>query len=162
MDPKKILTGKRVLVVDDEHDILAFLTELLDMCKVDTAPTFEKAKELLETNFYHAAVLDIMGVNGYQLLEIANNKDIPALMLTAHAISKDNLKKSFEKGAAYYVPKDEMSQVDVFLADILEARDKNKNVWVKWYERLSGFCDKRFGPNWKDDDPKFWDSLLKY
>ena len=162
MDSKRYLKGRRVLIVDDEEDILEFLVELLEMCKVDTAKSFEEAKELLETNFYHIAVLDIMGVRGYELLEIAGNKNIPALMLTAHAISTDNLKKSFEKGASYYVPKDEIDKIDVFLADILDARDKEKNVFVKWYERLSGFCDRRFGPNWKDDDPEFWNSLLKY
>jgi len=162
MDPKKILKGKRILIVDDEEDILDFLTELLDMCKVDRASSFEEAKKLLESNYYHAAVLDIMGVRGYELLEVANKREIPALMLTAHALSQDNLKKSFQKGAAYYVPKDEIARVDVFLADILDAIEKKKNVFVKWYERLSGFCDKRFGPNWKDDDPEFWNSLLKY
>jgi hypothetical protein len=83
-------------------------------------------------------------------------------MLTAHALSQDNLKKSFKKGASYYVPKDEIGKVDVFLADIFEAIDEKKNVIVKWYERLSGFYDRRFGPNWKDDDPEFWDSLMKY
>ncbi|MBW1731230.1 MAG: response regulator [Deltaproteobacteria bacterium] len=161
MNPEKVLKGKRVLIVDDEEDILQFLTELLDMCKIDQATTFEKAKELLEKNFYHAAVLDIMGVRGYELLEIAKKKDIPTLMLTAHALSKENLKKSFEMGADYYVPKDEMSKVDIYLADILEAKEKKKNVWVKWYERLSGFCDRRFGPSWKDEDPDFWNDLLK-
>ena len=162
MDVEKILKGKRVLIVDDEEDILDFLTELLEMCKVDRASTFEDAKALLESNYYHVAVLDIMGVRGYELLEIANKREIPALMLTAHALSQDNLKKSFKKGAAYYVPKDEISKVDVFLADILDAIDKKKNVFVKWYERLSGFCDRRFGPNWKEDDPDFWNSLMKY
>lgn len=162
MDPEKILRGKRVLIVDDEEDILDFLTELLEMCKVDRAASFEAGKALLESNYYHVAVLDIMGVRGYELLEIAKQREIPALMLTAHALSQDNLKKSFEKGAAYYVPKDEIGKVDIFLADILEAMDKKKNVWAKWYERLSGFCDRRFGPNWKDDDPEFWKSLIKY
>ena len=162
MDPEKFLKGKNVLIVDDEKDILEFLIELLDMCKVDKAASFEEAKKLLETNFYHAAVLDIMGVRGYELLEIAKKKNIPALMLTAHALSKDSLKKSFEEGASYYVPKDEISKVDVFLADMLEALEKKKNVWVRWYEKLSGFCDQRFGPNWKDEDPEFWDNLLKY
>jgi CheY-like chemotaxis protein len=162
MDPKHILKGKRVLIVDDEEDILDFLVELLDMCKIDTASTFEEAKELLEKNFYQIVVLDIMGVRGYELLDIAKTRDIPALMLTAHAISKDNLKKSFEKGASFYVPKDEINKIAVFLADILEAREKNKNVFVRWYERLSGFCDRRFRPNWKDEDPEFWDSLLKH
>ena len=162
MEPKKILKGKRVLIVDDEEDILELLLELLDMCKIDKASSFEEAKELLENNFYHIAVLDIMGVRGYELLEIANKKNVPALMLTAHALSKDNLKKSFKEGASYYVPKDEISKIDIFLADIIEARDKKRNVWAKWYERLSGFCDRRFGPNWKDEDPEFWNSLIKY
>ncbi len=162
MDPEKILKGKKVLIVDDEEDILEFLAELLDMCEIDRASTFEDAKELLESKFYHIAVLDIMGVRGYELLEIANNRDVPALMLTAHALSKDNLKKSFQKGASYYVPKDEINKIDIFLADILEAREENKNVWMKWYERLSSFCERRFGPDWKSDDPEFWDHLLKY
>jgi len=162
MEPKKLLKGKRVLIVDDEADILDFLTEILEVCKVDRASTFEEAKEMLENNYYDAAVLDIMGVRGYELLDIAKKKNIPTLMLTAHALSKENLKKSFEKGADFYVPKDEMSKVDIYLADVLEAREKKKNVWVKWYERLSGFCDRRFGPNWRDDDPDFWKNLLKY
>ncbi len=161
MDPEKILRGKRVLIVDDERDVLEFLTELLDICKVDQAASFEEAKELLEKNPYDAAVLDIMGVRGYELLEMAKKKNIPTLMLTAHALSKENLKKSFEMGADYYVPKDEMSKVDVYLADILEAKEKKKNVWVKWYERLSGFCDRRFGPKWKEEDPEFWNDLFK-
>ncbi|HOP46211.1 MAG TPA: response regulator [Desulfobacteraceae bacterium] len=162
MEPEKFLKGKNILIVDDEKDILDFLTELLDMCKIDRASSFEEGKKLLESNFYHAVVLDIMGVRGYDLLEIANKKKIPALMLTAHALSKDNLKKSFKEGASYYVPKDEISKVDIFLADMLEALEQKKNVWVRWYDKLSGFCDKRFGPNWREEDPEFWDSLLKY
>jgi CheY-like chemotaxis protein len=162
MEPEKMLKGKRVLVVDDEPDVLELLTELLDMCKVDPASSFEEAKELLENNYYHIAVLDIMGVKGYELLEIANEREIPALMLTAHAISEEHLKKSIQKGASFYAPKDEINNISTFLADVLEAREKNKNVWAKWYERLSGFCDRRFGPNWRDQDPEFWDSIIKY
>ena len=162
MEPEKMLKGKRVLIVDDEPDVLELLTELLDMCKVDPASSFEEAKELLESNYYHMAVLDIMGVQGYDLLQIANKREIPALMLTAHAISEEHLKKSIQKGASFYVPKDEINNIATFMADVLEAREKNKNVWAKWYERLSGFCDRRFGPDWKDQDPEFWDSVIKY
>ena len=162
MNPEKFLQGKTVLIVDDEKDILEFLVDLLDMCKIDTATSFEQAKELLETHYYDAAVLDIMGVRGYDLLEIANNKKIPALMLTAHALSKENLKRSFKDGASYYVPKDEIGKVDEYLADMIDALEKKKNVWARWYDKLSGFCDTRFGENWRDEDPQFWDSLLKY
>jgi len=162
MDTRKILKGKRVLVVDDEEDILQLVTELLDMCKIDTASTFEGAKELLENNMYHIAVLDIMGVRGYDLLEIANEQGIPALMLTAHALTKEDLKKSAEKGASFYAPKDEINKLDVFIADVLEAKEKNKNIWARWYERLSGFCDRRFGKDWREQDREFWDRIIKY
>jgi DNA-binding NtrC family response regulator len=162
MDTEKILRGKWILIVDDEKDILELLTEMLEMCRIDQAAGFEEAKELLETNPYDAAVLDIMGVRGYDLLDIATRRGIPALMLTAHALTKEDLKKSAERGASFYAPKDEINRIDVFLADVIEAAEKNKNVWAKWYDRLSGFYDRRFGPNWRDIDPGFWDDLIKY
>ena len=102
MKPKKILTGKKILIVDDEMDVLEQLIELLDMCKIDTASSFEEGKRLLEKEIYDVAVLDIMGVRGFELLEIANSRKIPALMLTAHALSEENLKKSAQEGASYY------------------------------------------------------------
>jgi DNA-binding response OmpR family regulator len=162
MDIRKALKGKWILVVDDEEDILQIIYELLEMCKIDTASTYEKAKVLLEKNQYHAAILDIMGVRGYDLLDIAIRRDIPALMLTAHALTKEDLKKSAEKGAAFYAPKDEINNIALYVADVLEARAKKQNSWSKWYERLSGFCDRRFGKDWKDQDPDFWDHLIKY
>ena len=49
MDRKKILHGKKLLIVDDEPDVLQVLIEMLEMCKIDTAATFEDGKRLLET-----------------------------------------------------------------------------------------------------------------
>ncbi|MFW6147647.1 MAG: response regulator [Thermodesulfobacteriota bacterium] len=162
METKKILQGKRVLIVDDEKDILSLLVELLDMCKIDTASSFEEAKQLLETEDYDIAVLDIMGVKGFDLLEIANKNGIPALMLTAHALTKDALKESAERGAAYFAPKDEINRIDLFVADVLEAIEKKKNPWVRWFERLASFYDKKFtGPNWREQEREFWDNKLK-
>jgi DNA-binding NtrC family response regulator len=164
METKKLLQGKKVLIVDDEPDILDTLTELLSVSMIDRASTFEEAKALLETDYYDAVVLDIMGVKGFELLKIANEKGIPALMLTAHALNKESLKKSAEEGAAYYVPKEEISKIDVFLADVIEAREKKKNPWVRWFERLGGYFDhnKDFsGPNWREQHKKFWDEKLK-
>lgn len=162
MDTDKILRGKRVLIVDDEQDILDLLVQLLSACMVDSASSFEEAKRLLETENYDIAVLDIMGVRGFELLEIANERGIPALMLTAHALSEESLRKSAEDGASYYVPKDEIGKIDVFVADVIEAREKKKNPWVRWYERLGGFFDKKFsGPNWREQQREFWEKKLK-
>ena len=161
MDPEKIIQGKKILIVDDEKEVLEMLLELLDVCKVDAAQSFEEAKQMLEENDYDVAILDIMGVRGFDLLEIAKNRGIPALMLTAHALTEENLKKSAEEGASYYAPKDEMNKIDLFVADVIEAQSKKKNAWVKWFERLGNFYDKRFsGPNWREKEKEFWEKKL--
>lgn len=162
MDPNKIIQGKKILIVDDEQDILDTLWELLDDCKLDTAQTFEEAKQMLEENYYDVAILDIMGVNGFELLEIAKEKGVPALMLTAHGLSEENLKRSAEEGAAYYAPKEEMANISTFVADVIEARDKKRNAWAKWYDRLGSFYDKRFnGTDWRTKSDEFWKKKLK-
>ena len=156
MDTKKILQGKWLLIVDDEKDILDMLIELLENCKIDTALSFEEGKKLLETNRYDLAVLDIMGVKGFDLLDIANQQKIPALMLTAHGLSEENLKRSAEEGAAYYVPKEEMANIEIYLKDVLEAKEKEKNSWERWFERFELFFGNKFGPDWKKGDKEFW------
>jgi len=162
MDVTKKITGKRVLVVDDEQDILDTLAALLDICKIDMASSFEEGKRLLETNYYDIAVLDIMGVRGFDLLSVANKRGIPALMLTAHALSEENLKKSAENGADYYAPKDEINNIDVFIADVLEAKEKNKSAWIKVFERLGTFYDRKFGgPDWREKERDFWEKRAK-
>lgn len=162
MDPKKLLKGKKILIVDDEPDVLESLIELLDMCRVDAASSFEEGERLLEDQSYAIAILDIMGVQGFELLKIANRQKIPALMLTAHALSEESLKKSAEGGAAYFAPKDKLHEIELFVADVLEALEKKKSPWVKWFERLGGFYDKRFhGPNWRKQERKFWEEKLK-
>ena len=88
------LKGKKILVVDDEPDILAVLDELLDMCEIVKASTFEEAKSYLESQEFDIAVLDIMGVDGYKLLEIAKTREVVAVMLTAHALSPENMPRT--------------------------------------------------------------------
>lgn len=162
MDPNKILKGKKILIVDDEKDVLDQLIELLDMCRVDAASSFEEGKKLLERESYDIAVLDIMGVKGMELLKIANKQNIPALMLTAHALSEESLKESAEEGASFYAPKEEINNIGLFVADVLEAKEKNKNPWIKWFERLGSFYDKRFhGTNWREQEKEFWEKKLK-
>ena len=99
MDDVNILEGKRLLIVDDEPDVLATLSELLNMCQIDAALNFDVAEQFLNANTYDAAILDIMGVRGYDLLSVANQKGIPALMFTAHALNPDDFVKSIEGGA---------------------------------------------------------------
>lgn len=162
METNQILLGKRVLVVDDERDVLELLVDLLRVCKIDTAASFEEAKDLLESHPYDLAVLDIMGVNGFELLKIANSRNIPALMLTAKALNEESLDQSIKEGAAYFVPKNEIARIDTYAADVLEAREKNKNPWVRWLKRLGVGFDVIFtGPDWREKQKGFWEKLQK-
>ena len=162
MKPSEIIRGKRVLIVDDEQDVLDTLTELLDVCKTDTALSFDAASELLQNNIYDLVILDIMGVGGFDLLDIATERGIPALMLTAHAFSEENLKKSAEKEACCYVPKEKMSDIEVFAADVIESIEKGKNPWIKCFERLGRFYDKKFGgKDWREKEKEFWEKRIK-
>jgi len=155
-DETSRLEGKRVLIVDDEPDILETLEALLPMCQVTKASTFKDAKDLLENEYFDIAVLDIMGVDGYKLLDIAKKKKVIPVMLTAHALSIDNTIKSYKKGAASYIPKDEMVKIATFLNDILEAGEKGENFWWRWLDRLGDYYEKKFGTDWKTKDKDFW------
>jgi DNA-binding response OmpR family regulator len=162
MDSDKLLAGRKILVVDDEQDVLEALIELLDMCKIDTASSFEEGAKRLKTERYDIAILDIMGVNGFGLLEIANKRKIPALMLTAHGLSEENLLKSAKEGACYYAPKEKMDEIQLFVADVIEAMEKKKSTWAKVFERLTGYYDERFhGTNWREQEREFWKKKVK-
>jgi len=160
MSDTSLLNGKKILIVDDEPDILAVLEDLLDMCELVKASSFEEAETYLKTQNFDIAVLDIMGVDGYGLLEIAKQKSIPALMLTAHAFTPDNLVKSIKEGAASYIPKEEITEIAEYLIDVLTAQKEGRNPWETWQEKLpTSYFERRWGAAWKDNDQDFWNTF---
>jgi DNA-binding response OmpR family regulator len=162
MTVKNLLDGKRVLVVDDEPDVLDTLADLLPMCEIVKASNFKEASNYLETEYFDLAILDIMGVEGYELLEIANKRKVTAVMLTAHALSPENVVKSYKEGAASYLPKEEMVNIASFLNEVLEAQQQGKSTWSRWYDRLGGFFEKKFGAKWQEDEKEFWEKFPFY
>ena len=160
MAKEKLLDGKRVLAVDDEQDVLDTLVDLLPMCEIVKAPSFEAAKKLLESQHFDLAILDIMGVDGYGLLDIATRKNIPAVMLTAHAWSPDNLVRSIKEGAVSYLPKEELAHITYYLNDVLTAKKEGRNPWDSWHDRLpTSYFERRWGAAWKDNDREFWNTF---
>jgi DNA-binding response OmpR family regulator len=153
---ENLLEGKKILAVDDEPDVLDTLEELLPMCRVVKAGTNGEAKKHLNEETFDLVILDIMGVDGYSLLPLANRKNVPAVMLTANALSVQDTIKSFKLGAAFYVPKEKMGEITTYLEDILEAQRRGKTLMGRWMDRLESYYDKRFGADWKKDDPEFW------
>ena len=97
-----------------------------------------------------------MGVRGYDLLKLTKEKNVPALMLTAHALSPDNLVKSIREGAQSYVPKDKIADIPMFLADILRSSEKGIKKEGTWFAKLKPFFDKKFGSGWRKEQEEFW------
>ena len=162
MATSNLLKGKKILAVDDEADILEVIADTLDMCEVDKATTFDEAKRKLDVGTYDLAIFDIMGVDGFKLLEIAREKGILSTMLTAHALSPENTVKAYEGGAASYVPKEHLPKIADYLNSTLELRASGKHPWTDWLQKLGYLFEKKFGPDWKEGQKEFINKLKEH
>ncbi len=158
-----VLDNKRILAVDDEPDVLEVLKKEIAWAApasvVDTAESFERARELLASWTYDLVILDIMGVRGFDLLELATNRDypIPTVMLTAHSFSPESLKKSIELGARAYLPKETLGALVPFLEEVLTY--EYGPVWKRLLRELGGVFSKEWGPYWRTPDATFWEKF---
>jgi DNA-binding NtrC family response regulator len=162
MNSESPLKDKVILVVDDEPDVLETVGEELDMALLHKAGDYDTALQYLLSYTYDVVILDIMGVNGFELLKNAVSRGFPAVMLTAHAVTTDALKKSIKLGAISFLPKEKMSELKEFLEDVV--MNGGKSIWIKLFDRLGAYFNKRFGPDWKEKDKffrEFEDSLKK-
>ncbi len=99
----------RVLVVEDEPDLLGSLTKALreDGYAVDGAPDGEEGLYKAEGCDYDALVLDIMlpGIDGWELLRrLRKTRKTPVLMLTARDTVRDRV-RGLDTGADDYLVK---------------------------------------------------------
>jgi len=153
MTTESPLKGKVILVVDDEPDVLETVEEELDMCLVHKATDYDTALQYLLSYTYDIVILDIMGVNGFELLKNAVSRGFPTVMLTAHALSPESLKKSINLGAVSFLPKEKISELKSFLEDVVLGG--GKPIWKKLFDKLGSYFNKRFGPDWKEKDRFF-------
>ncbi len=157
---ESILNNKRILAVDDEVDILETLEDLLedyDGLVLDKAQDYETGYHLIRSWTYDAVILDIMGVRGFDLLNAAVHLGFPTVMLTAHALSAENLKKSIEMGARAYIPKEKMMDITKFLEDVLTL--EHRSGLRRMFQRLGGFFTEKFGSQWQKDEKEFWEQV---
>ncbi len=155
------LKGKRILAVDDEEDVLGVIEETLDGVHLDKALDYDGAIEKIDENTYDLAILDIMGVDGLGVLKKALDRNIPAVMLTAHALSADTLLESIRLGAVSYLPKEKLADLEAILEELLEAMESGEPTWKLLFDRLGEFFDDKFGTDWKEKDRKFWSEFSR-
>lgn len=139
------LEDKKILAVDDEEDILEIIQEELDVADVDTAMDFQTAAEKINTKPYDLVILDIMGVDGLALLEIAVKKKIPTVMLTAHALNYETLMHSIRKGAIAFLPKEKLADLDRLLGLLLSAQESGKSTWEILFDEFGDYFNSTFG-----------------
>ncbi len=157
---ESILNNKRLLAVDDEPDVLETLEEQLegfDGLIFDKAIDYDTGYELIRSWTYDLVILDIMGVRGFDLLNASVSLGFPTVMLTAHALSVEALRSSVKMGAKAYLPKEKMSEIVSFLEDVLTL--EHRPGWRRLFERLGGFFNATFGPDWQKNEKTFWDEV---
>jgi len=106
------MSSKRILVVDDDENILALIKTILTQkdYQVKTALNGELAVSLLMQEQFDAIITDAVMplMDGNALAKKVKNdpklKDIPIIMITASK-EADMVKKSFSSGCVLFLPK---------------------------------------------------------
>ena len=156
-----ILNGKRILAVDDEPDVLDVLEEEIleaaPQCKIEKATTYYEAKQRLISQTYDIVILDIMGIRGFDLLDVSSKRNLTVAMLTAHALDPESLKRSIEKRARAYLPKDKLGEIVPFLECVLE--EEYLPGWGRLMKKLEEYFNSRWGRLWKKSEESFWNEF---
>jgi CheY-like chemotaxis protein len=155
---ESVLDGKRMLAVDDEPDVLTVLEEEIreacPNCRFDKATSYEEAMKKIESQNYDVVILDIMGVRGFDLLDAAVKRKLRVAMLTAHALSPEALKLSFDKKARAYLPKEKLGEIVPFLEDVLTY--EYLPGWKRLMGKLKSFFDAKFESDWEKKTGMNW------
>ncbi|MCR2043393.1 response regulator transcription factor [Anaerosalibacter massiliensis] len=131
------LKKKRILLVDDEQELLNMVVSILKEDGYENIATAKSVKEALkvasETN-PELAILDIMlpDSDGFSLMEqLKQTKDYPILFLTARGEDEDKF-KGFGLGADDYIVKPFLpKELTLRIGAILRRSYKNENPLVK-------------------------------
>ncbi len=121
---ESILKNKMILAVDDEPDFLTVMEEeILDACpdcKFCKATTFDEAVKRIASSNYDMVILDLLGVQGFRLAELAMRRRLPITLLAAYPLSPEVLEYSFRLKPQAYFPKEKVSEIVPFLEGVLK------------------------------------------
>ncbi len=118
------MAGLRVLLVDDEAELVSTLAERLEMrgYEVEAFTSGADALERVAETEFDIAVVDLKmpGVSGIAVLDgiKKNRPGLPVILLTGHGLDSDG-KTGIEHGAASYLFKP--VQLDVLMKTMDEA-----------------------------------------
>ncbi len=140
-----VYADKRILLVDDEPEILNMLISILNsegFYHIKTAQNMKEALALADSFIPEFAILDIMlpDGDGFMLMEqLKKTNDYPVIFLTARGENEDKF-KGFGLGADDYIVKPFLPQELIFrMMAILKRTYKNENHFVKLHDSIIDF-----------------------
>ncbi|MDD6481134.1 MAG: response regulator transcription factor [Lachnospiraceae bacterium] len=133
----EFLKRKRILLVDDEQELLDMVVSILEtegFCNLVTAKSVKEALEAVEHGAPELAVLDVMlpDGDGFSLMERLKEKgEYPVLFLTARGEDEDKF-RGFGLGADDYIVKPFLPKELIFrILAILRRSYKDENPLVR-------------------------------
>lgn len=153
----------RILIVDDNEDILEFLSQVLgDTYKLHLASNGEIAQNILDNEIVDLIISDIMmpGIDGFELCRLIKSNveycHIPVVLLTVKNTYQSHI-EGLEVGADLYIQKPFSSELlQLQIANLLENRLK-----IKAHFASSPFEDVRVMAHSKTDEA-FLNKLDEY
>jgi len=142
---ESILNGKRIMAVDDDPDILAMLEKEIRMaapnCYIDKASNYQRATELFASLTYDLIILDTAFARTFDLLEleITRPSPYPVVILIAHTVNPETLRRFTGMGVRAYLPKDKLSEAVPLLEDVLKY--EYLPFWRRIFEPLRGLLN---------------------
>lgn len=139
--------GEKILLVDDEKDFLAVMSERMTArgMQVTTAESAEEALQQVESGAFDAIVLDLMmpGVDGIQTLKAIKQRNpaLQVILLSGHATLEKGI-EAMKLGAMDFVEKP--ADLDQLTDKIRQAQAK-KMVLVErqMEEKLKGIINAK-------------------
>ena len=147
---ESVLKNKVILAVDDDPDILMVLEEeILEACPgclFQKATTYKEAVEKMISWTYDAVILDVIGVRGINLLELAQSRRFPVGLLTTYPLTPETLRLPAQVAARAYLPKERIGEIVPFLEDVL--RYQNLPEWRILFNKITRFLGKEIERDW--------------
>jgi DNA-binding response OmpR family regulator len=143
-----------ILIVDDNQEILEFLTEVLsDTYQLHLAESGELALQILDAEIVHLIVLDVMmpGIDGFEVCQLVKSNveycHIPIILLTSKNSHRSHI-EGLEVGADAYIKKPFSPKfLQIQIANLL-----NNRLKIKTHFASSPFEDVRVMAHSKTDE----------
>ena len=111
---ESLLKDKHILAVGNEIDIIETILDILDESVIYWARDYKNASKKIKAGNYDFVILDILGVNGRQLLEESVDREFWLEFCRAYSIGKGRATRGASACAARAIPQIFNRQSSIF------------------------------------------------